>query len=539
MPMFGFLKKKIDDFSSKLKNVLDSKTPEQKTENTIESKTESPTENKSVITPSITPSIKPSITPSIKPSIIPAVKPSTAPQIIPSIKHEIKSEIKPEVKSELKPELKPEFTAQEVISPSIQSPSASPTPEKRKGLFETLFSRKKEPEQKKEVEKKKESEQNKEPEQKKEAEKKIVSEKQSTPLHEIKKQITSIEEKAKEKVLGEDFVEEKDLSVLESESPELKSSGISAVRPVASEDKRELKANVGAVKSIANIFSPTIQLSENDISDLCFELELGLIESDVEQDVAQELSNSIKQRLISKKLSKNSLDEVIKKEIKEVLIESMTVPKINVLSLAKDSSKSSPKKPFVILILGPNGAGKTTSIAKLTKYFQKNNLSIVLAACDTFRAAAIDQLEVHAKALGVDVVKHAYGSDPSAVAFDAIKFAQSKGIDVVLIDSAGRQETNQQLLDELKKMKRVSNPSLSVYVGEAYSGQGLLDQAIVFDENIGLDGFILTKIDADAKGGTTISLIFKTKKPVLFIGTGQSYDDLAEFSPSFIADRVV
>jgi len=163
----------------------------------------------------------------------------------------------------------------------------------------------------------------------------------------------------------------------------------------------------------------------------------------------------------------------------------------------------------------------------------------VLAAAVTFRAASIEQIEKHAEKLGVRVVKHQYGADPAAVAFDAIKAAESKKIDVVLIDSAGRQETNKNLMEELKKIVRVAKPDLKLYVGEAFTGQALLNQATEFDKHLGLDGFVLTKIDTDTKGGTAISLLYKLKKPVVFIGTGQRYEDLVEFKPEYILDRVI
>ena len=197
------------------------------------------------------------------------------------------------------------------------------------------------------------------------------------------------------------------------------------------------------------------------------------------------------------------------------------------------------KKPFKILFLGPNGAGKTTSMAKITKFLQDNNLKVIWAASDTFRAASIEQLEKHAEKLGVRVVKHNYGADPAAVAFDAVKAAEAKGIDAVLIDSAGRQETNKNLMEELKKIVRVIKPDLKIYVGESFTGQALLQQAEEYDKAIGIDGFILTKIDCDAKGGTTISLLYKLKKPVLFVGTGQEYKDLEKFRPEFVLDKIL
>ena len=197
------------------------------------------------------------------------------------------------------------------------------------------------------------------------------------------------------------------------------------------------------------------------------------------------------------------------------------------------------KKPFVILVLGPNGAGKTTTIAKLVHLFKQKKKTIILSASDTFRAASIEQLEKHSTALGVRMVKHNYGSDPSAVAFDAVQAAKASHTDIVLIDSAGRQDTNKNLMNELKKMEKVIKPDLKIYVAEAFSGNALIEQASQFNEWIGIDGFILTKIDTDAKGGTAISLLYKLKKPIIFVGTGQKYEDLIEFHSNYIIDRVI
>jgi len=320
---------------------------------------------------------------------------------------------------------------------------------------------------------------------------------------------------------------------IEEKRAELKNVEIKS----AEEDKRSLKAKVGLGGKVKGFLFGGIEISEKDIEELLYELELSLLESDVEQDAAKELVAQIKKRLIGTRASPKNLDEFIKQQIKEILAEMMSTNKINLLEEVKKAKKEG--KTFRILMLGPNGAGKTTSIAKLAKYFEKNKMTTLFAAGDTFRAAAIDQLEEHAKRLGVRVVKQQYGADPAAVAFDAIKAAEAAKIDVVIIDSAGRQETNKNLMEELKKLERVAKPNLKLYVGEAYAGQGLLDQAKEFEDMVGIDGFILTKIDTDAKGGTSISLLYKLKKPILFVGTGQEYENLEEFTPEFILNRII
>jgi len=336
----------------------------------------------------------------------------------------------------------------------------------------------------------------------------------------------------------EEGVEEAEEELNEKEEQPMQKEKHRDIRVVkVDEDKRELKANIGVGGGLKGLIFGGIQISEKQIEDLLWELELSLIESDVEQDAARELVSQIKQRLVGKKVSTKNIDEYLKEQIKEILTNMMETEKINVLDKVKEAKSKG--EVYKILILGPNGAGKTTSIAKLVHYFQKNKLTCILAAGDTFRAGAIDQIEIHAKALNVRVIKHQYGADPAAIAFDAISAATASKIDVVIIDSAGRQETNKNLMEELKKLERVAKPNLKLFVGESYVGQGLLDQVDEFSKIIGIDGYILTKMDTDAKGGTAISLTYKTKKPIIFIGTGQGYDDFEEFTPEYILNRII
>ncbi len=299
------------------------------------------------------------------------------------------------------------------------------------------------------------------------------------------------------------------------------------------DDKRNLKANVGTTGKLKSFFTGNVEIKENDISNLLWELELSLIESDVEQDAAHEIIEQIKKNLVGKKVSSKQIDEILKENIKEIITQMMQTKKIDLIKEIQN------KTPYVIMFLGPNGAGKTTSIAKLTYFLQKNKFSCVWAAADTFRSGAIDQLQIHADKLNVKMIKHQYNSDPAAVAFDAIKSAKASKTDVVIIDTAGRQETNKNLMQELKKIERIASPDLKIYVGESYTGQSLVEMSSEFNDTIGIDGFILTKIDTDAKGGTAISLTYKIKKPILYVGTGQEYEDFEEFDTKFIIERII
>jgi fused signal recognition particle receptor len=193
---------------------------------------------------------------------------------------------------------------------------------------------------------------------------------------------------------------------------------------------------------------------------------------------------------------------------------------------------------FSIAFVGFNGTGKTTTIAKFGKLLNDKGYKVVIAASDTFRAGSIEQLCLHAENIGIKVIKHNYGADPAAVAFDAINHAKARGIDVVLIDTAGRSEMNRNLMDEMKKLVRVSNPDMKIFVGDSLAGNAVAEQATKFSE-IGLDGSILTKVDADSRGGAALSISYITGKPILFIGTGQGYDDLEPFDPKWLVERIL
>ncbi len=302
----------------------------------------------------------------------------------------------------------------------------------------------------------------------------------------------------------------------------------------AQDVSRDLKADISFSSKVKGLITGKIELKEADLEDLLFELELSLLEADVSEESSQKIVELIKSELVGKKVNKKDFDIFINNSIKKILTNLISIESPSMLSIVQKS-----EKPFKILLLGPNGAGKTTTVAKLVNFFQKNSLTCILAASDTFRAASIEQLEKHAFNLNVRLIKHQYGSDPSAVAFDAVKAAVAKKIDVVLIDSAGRQDTNKNLIEELKKMQRVIKPDLKIFVGESQTGKSLLNQAKAFDEAVSLNGFILTKIDVDTKGGIIISLLSELCKPVFFVGTGQNYEDFEEFSPNFLINKIL
>ncbi|HHE36710.1 MAG TPA: signal recognition particle-docking protein FtsY, partial [Candidatus Woesearchaeota archaeon] len=200
--------------------------------------------------------------------------------------------------------------------------------------------------------------------------------------------------------------------------------------------------------------------------------------------------------------------------------------------------KKKKEKPYIIAFIGVNGSGKTTTMAKIAHMLIQHRLSVVFAASDTFRAAAIQQLEEHAKKLGVKMIKHEYESDPAAVAYDAVQHARARNIDVVLIDTAGRLHSNDNLMNELKKLVRVNKPDLKIFVGESITGNDCIEQAKLFNQAVGIDVIILAKADVDEKGGAAVSISYVTKKPIIYLGTGQKYEDLAEFKPELVMKSI-
>lgn len=539
--MFGFLKQKIADFGSKLKQTI---SKEEEKENKEEKVIKTPKQSEKQKGQEKETKVETS-----KKEIVQAPK-EQAPKVQAKKELAIETKTKEEPKvEEIKEEkvvtIKEETTPQPVQLPKEQAPQT-----KKEGLLTKLFGIGKKETPKTQAKKKTREEEANELEAKMFAEIEQEVKKEETKIKEpetIKQTLEvpiqtkketieteSLKEIEQEEQTFEEELEEEVEEVLEEpKTIEREEKARNIHITTLEEDKRELKANVGLSGGLKGLLFGGIEINENQITDLLWELELSLIESDVEAEAANEIVKQIKQRLIGKKVSAKKIDEYLNEQIKEILTEMMNTEKINLLEETKTH------KPLKILIIGPNGAGKTTSIAKLVNYFHKHKKTCIVAAADTFRAGAIDQLEIHAKQLGVRVIKQQYGADPAAVAFDAVKAAEAGKIDVVLIDSAGRQETNKNLMEELRKIERVAKPDLKIYVGEAYVGQTLLDQVEEFKTIVGIDGFILTKIDTDAKGGTAISLLYKMKKPILFVGTGQGYDDFKEFTPEFILERII
>ena len=271
-----------------------------------------------------------------------------------------------------------------------------------------------------------------------------------------------------------------------------------------------------------------VKISEKDFDVYAEELETLLLENNVALEVAEKIIKELKEKIVGKELSKKEIESEIKETFKETLAEIFIEP-FDVLAKIKKFREENSSKPYVILFCGINGSGKTTTIAKMTYFLKENNLSCVLAAGDTFRAASIEQLKKHGEKLEIEVIAHKYESDPASVGFDAIKYAEKKHLDCVLIDTAGRMHTSKNLMAQIEKISKVCKPNLKIFIGESITGNDAVEQAKSFDSSIGIDGIILTKADVDEKGGTALSVGYVTKKPILFLGTGQEYKDLEKF----------
>jgi len=283
----------------------------------------------------------------------------------------------------------------------------------------------------------------------------------------------------------------------------------------------------------------TTELKAENLHSVLSEFEINLVENDVALPVAQQICDKMEKRLNGVQVKRlEDRRKIVEKNLREVLLETMlTNDRIDLLEAVEAKRKKN--EPFVIVFVGINGTGKTTTIAKVARFFSKQGYSVVLACSDTYRAGSIEQLEEHARRLGIRMIKHKYGADPAAVAYDTINHAKSHGINVVLIDTAGRMQTNVNLMNELEKIKRVVNPDLTVLTVDSLTGNDAVMQAEEFHKSVGVDATILTKVDADVKGGSALSVTYVTQKPILFIGTGQSYDDLEEFDPEKFVQMIM
>ncbi len=274
-----------------------------------------------------------------------------------------------------------------------------------------------------------------------------------------------------------------------------------------------------------------VKITEKEFDIYSEELEMLLLENNVALEVAEKIIKELKEKIVGKELLKKEIESEIKDSFKEI-IEEILIEPYNLLDKIKK------KKPYIILFCGVNGTGKTTTIAKIADSLKNKKISCVIAAADTFRAASIEQIKKHGEKIGVKVIAHDYGADPAAVGFDAVKYAEKNKIDCVLIDTAGRMHTSKNLMAQIEKVAKVTNPDTKIFVGESITGNDAIEQVKSFDWAIHIDGIILTKADIDEKGGTALSVGYVTKKPILYLGTGQEYDKIEPFNKKKFIDKL-
>jgi fused signal recognition particle receptor len=307
--------------------------------------------------------------------------------------------------------------------------------------------------------------------------------------------------------------------------PEKESPAVSATAPVS-------PSIVDKVRVL--LIERELIVSDKDVADALSELELTLLESDVALPATDAIVAHVRKSLVGKhRKIGESVDSLVVSALRAALLEVLGSG-FNLL----DYIRTHPR-PVRILFTGVNGTGKTTTVAKIGSYLKKQGFSVVIGAGDTYRAGAIEQIGVHAERLGIKIIQHPEGGDPSAVLFDTVQYATSHKIDVVLADTAGRFHNKANLMSQLDKIKRVMKPDLVVYVDEAVAGNDAVTRAFEFDRTIGADAVVLTKADMDSRGGAAISIAHTIGKPLMFIGTGQSYDDIAPFEPAQVVDDLL
>jgi fused signal recognition particle receptor len=283
----------------------------------------------------------------------------------------------------------------------------------------------------------------------------------------------------------------------------------------------------------------TAELKAENLRPVLGDFKMTLVENDVAFPVADKICDELEKKLDRVQVKRlEDRKKIVEDNLRQVLLEVMLTDKrIDILARAEEKRKN--KAPFILLFIGINGTGKTTTIAKVAQFFKDKKYSVVLAGSDTYRAGSIEQLDEHAKRLNLKLIRHQYGADPAAVAYDAVSHAKAHGINIVLIDTAGRMQTNQNLMNELSKIKRIIVPDMTILTVDSLAGNDAVAQAEEFNKCVGIDATILTKVDADVKGGAALSVTYVTQKPILFIGVGQTYKDLEVFNPEKFVQMIL
>ncbi|MBI4009578.1 MAG: signal recognition particle-docking protein FtsY [Candidatus Aenigmarchaeota archaeon] len=355
----------------------------------------------------------------------------------------------------------------------------------------------------------------------------------------LKKKLSKVVESISDKLKKKDAAAEKIEEVIEQAEDKKPEEILEQIEPVKeeipeiieeiksglAESKKKPEETKSIFKKIKEKIKKTLvekTLTEKDLLPILDALEVDLIEADVAVEVVVKIKQSLIESLAGKEIKKGKDKEIVASALRESLLKILDVKELDLEELIRQ------KKPLVLLFLGFNGSGKTTSLAKFGKMLKDKGYTCVFAACDTFRAASIEQLEEHAGKIGVKIIKHKYGADPAAVLFDAIAHAKANNVDVVLADTAGRAHTNRNLMEQMQKIVRVNKPDLKILVIDSLTGNDAITQARIFNE-AGVDASIFTKVDVNEKGGAILSVTYELSKPILFLGLGQEYNDLEKF----------
>jgi len=278
-----------------------------------------------------------------------------------------------------------------------------------------------------------------------------------------------------------------------------------------------------------------IIIEEEDLEEPLWNLEMALLESDVEMSVAERILDTVREKMLGESRKQvETTGELVESALHDALLDVIAVGQFDF-----EERIAQADKPVTVVFTGVNGVGKTTSIAKLSEWLADRGYSSVMANGDTYRAGANEQIAEHAKRLDRELISHDQGGDPAAVIYDGVEYAQANDVDVVLGDTAGRLHTSDDLMAQLEKIDRVVDPDMTLFVDEAVAGQDAVNRAKEFNDAAEIDGAILTKADADSSGGAAISVAYVTGKPILFLGTGQGYDDLTLFEPEELVESLL
>ncbi len=320
-----------------------------------------------------------------------------------------------------------------------------------------------------------------------------------------------------------------------------KTKSVEAQSPDQQKSKPAVSSNIrlSITTKIKGALLKNVSLNESEINDLAQDIEITMLQSDVAHETAEKFSESLKAKLKSDRFDYKNIRKEINTDMRTALLGVLESAgkSPDIIEMARSSKASGSSSR--ILFIGPNGTGKTTTIAKVAYLLKRSGFSVAISASDTFRAAAIEQTEHHGKSVGVPVIKSGYGADPASVAYDTIEYARAHRIDVALIDTAGRQETNKNLIMEVQKMVRVSKPDITIFIGESTAGNAISRQISELQKSIKIDCIILTKLDCDAKGGNAISIADITGVPIAFFCNGESYDSIIKYDPNIILDAVI